>query len=194
MELTVSTENPDRIKYRCLALGCFADERPPRGVCGFVDWRLNGMISREIKKGRISGAFEEKIVIPFADRVSSEILLLFGLGRVAEVNYDKIYNAAFAVAEAVDKMEMDGFALELFGEGRSGLVTANIVEALITGIFDFLATDIHKLERMKTCLVTSTAHLENIALGVKQFKQHVNDKGAVDISELENRLDEECVT
>jgi len=171
-----------------LALGCFADEKPPRGVCGFIDWRLNGMISREIKRGRISGAFEEKIVIPFAGRISSEILLLFGLGRVAEVNYDRIYNAAYTVAEAVDKMEMDGFALELFGVGRGGLVTANIVEALITGIFDFLAADIQKLERMKTCLVAPTAKLDNIALGIKQFKNHVNDKGAVDIGELESIL------
>jgi len=28
-------------------LGVFADEKPPRGIGGFIDWRLNGMISRE---------------------------------------------------------------------------------------------------------------------------------------------------
>lgn len=188
MQLTVSTENPDLIRCPCLALGCFADEKPPRGVCGFVDWRLNGMISREIKRGRILGVFEEKTVIPFSRRVHAKILLLFGLGRVVDINYDKIYNGAYAVAEAVDKMGLDAFAMDLFGDGRGGLVTANIVEALVTGVFDFLAADIHKLERMQTCLVASKTNLDDIASGVRQFKKHVNDKGAVDIDELENAL------
>jgi hypothetical protein len=186
MQLTVSTENPDIIQTPCLVCGCFADEKPPRDVCGFIDWRLNGMISREIKQGRISGDFEEKIVIPFAGRISSEVLLLFGLGRVAEVNYDKIYNAAYAVAEAVDKMGKNDFALEIFGHGRGGLITAVIVEAIITGIFDFLASDVSKLEKMNACLVAPAAALRQVAVGAKQFKSHVKDRGAVDISALEN--------
>jgi hypothetical protein len=169
-----------------LALGIFADEKPPRGICGFIDWRLNGMISREIKQGRINGEFKEKIVIPFPQRIGAEILLLFGLGNSHDVNYDKIYNAAYLIAEAVHGMALRSFAFELFGEGRFNLVTSNITEAMVTGFFDFLSADIEKIANMTACIVTSPAHLQEVSLGIQQFKTNVNDKGAVDVGALEN--------
>ena len=137
MQLNLSTENPDLPKHKCLALGIFADEKPPRGVCGLIDWRLNGMISREIKKKRICGDYEEKIIIPFLPKIGSEILLLFGLGNAGDINYDKIYNAAYLTTQTIDKMALDSFAFDFYGEGRSGLVTSNIVEAVVTGILIF---------------------------------------------------------
>lgn len=186
MQLNLSTENPDLPKHKCLALGVFADEKPPRGLCGFIDWRLNGMISREIKQGRIGGEFEEKIVIPFPSRVGAEMLLLFGLGNISDINYDKIYNAAYLVTQTVDRMALDSFAFDLYGEGRSNLVTSSITEAMVTGIFDFLSADIQKLSRMTASVVTSPVHLQQVSLGIKQFKTNVNDKGSVDVCEPEN--------
>lgn len=186
MQLNLSIENPDLPKHKCLALGVFADEKPPRGVCGFIDWRLNGMISREIKQGRIGGDFEEKILIPFPGRIGAEMLLLFGLGNIADINYDKIYNAAYLVTQAVDGMAMDSFAFDLYGEGRSNLVTANIVEAVVTGMFDYLSSNIGKLSEMKACAVTSSSSLQAVSQGIRQFKTNVNDKGSVDISSLES--------
>lgn len=185
MRLNLSTENPDLPKNKCLALGIFADERPPRGICGFIDWRLNGMISKEIMQGRIGGEFKEKIIIPFLPRIGSEILLLFGLGNVSDINYDKIYNASYLVTQTVDGMALDSFAFDLYGEGRLGLVTSNIMEAAVTGIFDFLSSDVEKLSRMKTCAVTSSANLQAVSQGIRQFKTNVDDRGSVDISSLE---------
>jgi len=188
MRLTLSTENPDLPRYKCLALGIFADEKPPRGIGGFIDWRLNGMISSELKQGRLSGAFEEKAVIPFPQRVGAEMLFMFGLGSISDINYDKIYNAGYIITEAIDKMGIDTFGFDLFGQGRATLVTSNIVEAMVTGIFDFLAADINKLAGKTACIITSPANLTEVSAGIKQFKNNVNDKGAVDIGELENRL------
>jgi hypothetical protein len=189
MQLNLSTENPDLPKHKCLVLGVFADEKPPRGICGFIDWRLNGMISREIKQGRIGGEFEEKILIPFPGCVGSEMLLLFGLGSSSDVNYDKIYNASYLVAQVIDGMALDSFAFDLYGEGRSNLVTSNITEAVVTGIFDFLSKDIEKLSRMTACLVTSHAHLQEVSQGIKQFKTNADDKGSVNVCILENGFD-----
>ena len=186
MQLTSSTKDPDLPKHKCLALGIFADEKPPRGICGLIDWRLNGMISSEIKQGRISGEFKEKIIIPFPQRIGSEMLLLFGLGNSYDINYDKIYNAAYIIAEAVHGMALHSFAFDIYGEGRSILVTSNIVEAMITGIFDFLSADIEKIANMTACFVTSPSHLQEVSLGIQQFKTNVNDKGSVDIGALEN--------
>jgi hypothetical protein len=185
MQLNLSTESPDLPKHKCLALGIFEDEKPPRGICGFIDWRLNGMISREIKRERIRGEFEEKIIIPFLPRIGSEMLLLFGLGKVSDINYDKIYNAAYLVTKTVDKMTLDSFAFDLYGEGRLSLATSNVVEAVVTGIFDFLSSDIEKLSRMKTCAITSSSNLQAFSEGIRQFKTNVDDRGSVDISSLE---------
>ncbi len=186
MQLTISIKNPDLPKHKCLALGIFADEKPPRGICGFIDWRLNGMISREIKQGRISGEYKEKIVIPFPRRIGAEMLLLFGLGNSYDVNYDKIYNAAYLIAETVYGMSLRSFAFELFGEGRFNLVTANITEAMVTGFFDYLSTDIEKIANITASIVTSPARLQEVSLGIQQFKTNVNDKGSVVFGELEN--------
>jgi hypothetical protein len=186
MQLILSTENPDLPKHKCLALGIFADEKPPRGICGLIDWRLNGMISSEIKQGRISGEFKEKIVIPFPQRIGAEMLLLFGLGNSHDINYDKIYNAAYLITETVCGLSLHSFAFEICGEDRSSLVTSNITEAMVTGIFDFLSTDIEKIANMTACIVTSPSHLPEIYTGIQQFKNNVNDRGSVVVGELEN--------
>jgi hypothetical protein len=186
MQLTISTANPDLPKHECLALGLFADEKPPRGTSGFIDWRLNGMISREIKQGRISGEFKEKIVIPYPQSIGAEMLLLFGLGNSHDISYDKIYNAAYLITEAAYGMSRHTFAFELCGEGRYNLATANIVEAMVTGIFDFLSEDVERISNMTCCIVTSRAHLQEVSLGIQQFKTNVNDKGSVIVGELEN--------
>ena len=188
MQLNISTENPDLPKHKCLALGIFADEKPPRGICGFIDWRLNGFISREIKEKRIRGEFEEKIIIPFPIRIGSEMLLLFGLGNVAEMSYDKTYNAAYSIAQTVDKIGLNSFAFDLHGEGRSQLVTSNIMEAMITGFFDFLSTDIKKLSSIEACAIASSASFPSVFQGIRQFKTNVNDKDSVDISSLEESM------
>ena len=186
MQLTLSTENPDLPKHKCLALGIFADEKPPRGICGLIDWRLNGMISSEIKQGRIRGEFKEKIVIPFPQRIGAEMLLLCGLGNSHDIIYDKIYNAAYLIAESVDGMSLHSFAFEICGEDRSSLVTSNIAEAMVTGIFDFLSADVEKIANMTACIVTSPVHIQEVSAGIQQFKNNVNDKGSVDVCALEN--------
>lgn len=186
MQLILSTENPDLPKHECLALGIFTDEKPPRGTCGFIDWRLNGMISREIKQGVIGGEFMEKILIPYPRRVGAKMLLLFGLGNSYDINYDKIYNAAYLITETIDKMSLNSFGFEICGDGRSNLTTTNIVEAMVTGIFDFLSSDIQKIARMSACLVAKPSSLQDVSAGIQQFKTNVNDKGSVVVGEPEN--------
>ncbi|MBN1471403.1 MAG: hypothetical protein JW925_06470 [Syntrophaceae bacterium] len=175
----------EKLRTDSIAVFLFEDVVPLRGMAGMIDWRLNGMISREIKKERIRGDYEEKIIIPFLPRIGSEMLLLFGLGKVSDINYGKIYNASYLITQTVDKMALDSCAFDLYGQGRLNLVTSNITEAVVTGIFDVLSSNIEKLSNMKACLVTSSSHLQDVSLGLKQFKTNVNDRGSVDISTLE---------
>jgi len=188
MQVTLSTESPDLPAHKCLALGIFSDEKPPRGICGFLDWRLNGFISREMKQGRISGEFREKVIIPFPERISTEILFLFGLGLLSEFNYDRVYTSAYHIVEAVDGMQLADFAFDLQGENRSSLALAGIVEAMMAGFFDYLSKDLEKLANMNARIVTSAAIVKEISTGIQHFKTRVKDMGSVDVSALENRF------
>lgn len=186
MQVMLSTEPPDVPEHKCLALGIFSDEKPPRGICGFLDWRLNGFISREIKQGRILGRFGEKVIIPFPGRINTEILLLFGLGALAESNYDRIYASAYSIIQVVDRMKLAGFAFDLPGDNRSALTTAGIVETMITGFFDYLSKDVEKLTNMTSCIVTSADNAKKISAGIQNFKSHVQDMGSIDAGTLED--------
>jgi hypothetical protein len=186
MQLNLSTKAPDLPKHKCLVLGIFSDEKPPRGICGFVDWRLNGLISREIKLGRITGDFKEKIAIPFPGRIGAEMLILFGLGSITDIDYDRVYNSAIDIAGCVDKMLLKDFAFDLPGAGRSELTIAGTLEAMVTGLFDYLSEDIEKLSSMSSCIVASPQNMKEIAQGISQFNKNVRHLGSVDTSALDN--------
>ena len=186
MQVILSTESQDLPRHKCLALSIFSDEKPPRGICGFIDWRLNGFISTEMKQGRIGGEFLEKIVIPFPRRVGAEILFLFGMGPLAELNYERIYKSAYHIAEAIDGMKITDFAFDLPGENRSNLALAGITESMITGFFDYLSQNLEKLTNMTACIVTSAANVKEVSTGIQYFKSNVKDMGSVDVSALEN--------
>ncbi len=185
MQLSLSTQPPDQPNHKCLALGFFSDEKPPRGVCGFVDWRLNGMISREIKNNHVVGELKERVAIPLPGRIGSELLILFGLGRLTDLTYDRIYDTAYEMVGVVDKMKLQDFAFDLPGDGRSGLTTAGVLEAMITGFFDSLSGDVSKLAAISACLVTSSDRLKEVADGILRFHKNVKHMGSVDFSALE---------
>lgn len=185
MQINLSTHPPDLQKHKCLVLGCFSDEKPPRGACGLIDWRLNSLISREIKQGHINGEFQEKVIIPFPGRIKADFLFLFGLGGLSDISYDRMYNAAYEIAGAVDALKFQEFSFDLPGDGRSKLNAAGMLEAMITGFFDCLSRDIRKLDAMNICLITSSDRLDEVARGIAQFKKNVKHSETVDCSALQ---------
>ena len=190
MHIKITTESPDNLKREGLALGLFKDDRPPKGVCGLVDWRLNGLISREIVRGHISGRFTEKILIAAPLRISVSKMLLFGLGTLSDVTYDRIYQAGYQLAEAMDGLLCKDFAFNLPAAGRCHLTIAGITEFMIRGCFDFLSRDIEKWATCSTCILAQAAYLEDVISGLQNFRQNVRD---VSIIEIESPTGKEYV-
>jgi len=185
MQISLSTQPADRQRHKCLVLGFFSDEKPPRGTCGLVDWRLNGMISRALKEGQLTGAFGERAMIPYPGRIASDFLCLVGLGPIAEISLNRVYDAAYDIAAMTDKLKMRDFAFDLPGDNRSALTTAGLMEAMITGFFDYLSRDVDRLASVSVCLVTSADRLSDVARGIEQFNRNVKHVGSVDFSALE---------
>ena len=70
----------DRLKCDAIGVPFFSDERPPRGVLGLLDWRMCGLVSRMMMRGKIVGAPLETVMVPARQRLSVDKLLLFGAG------------------------------------------------------------------------------------------------------------------
>jgi hypothetical protein len=169
MKIKISTASPDALAHETLILGFFSDERPPRGYCGLVDWRLNGMISTEIAGGRISGSFLEKIACAFPRRIRISRLLLFGMGALSELTYDRLYDAGFEMAKTVTGIGATDLALPMPAAGRGSLQLAGMTEALITGLFDGSAPDPERLPAMSLEIPAKVDHICDIRIGLERF-------------------------
>jgi len=172
MKIRISTASPDALAHETLLLGFFSDERPPKGYCGLVDWRLNGMISTEIAEGRISGSFLEKIAYAFPGRIRVSRLLLIGMGHLSELTYDRLYNAGFEMAKTVTGIDASDLALPMPAAGRGPLQLAGMTEALITGVFDGTALTPERLPILSLEIPAKADHLSDIRIGLERFLKH----------------------
>lgn len=187
MRIKITTESLDTLKREGLALGFFSDERPPKGLCGFVDWRLNGMISRELARGRISGKFMEKILIATPPRIGASKIVLWGMGLFTELTYEKLHLTGFNLSQIMDGMGCTDFVFTLPAAGRCHLPVAGMTESLIHGCFDFLSRDIEKWATSATTLLADDSYLEDVLRGLQNFKLNTRD---VSIIEIEGRPEE----
>lgn len=87
MDVILSTEGADLQECDVLAIGFFQDERPLKGSSGWIDWRLNGMLSHFLIENRLTGDWRETTLIPSKGRVIPQMILLVGLGRVRDYSY-----------------------------------------------------------------------------------------------------------
>ena len=181
MKIKITTALPDALNHDTLILGFFSDERPPRGYCGLVDCRLNGMISNAIAGGRISGIFLEKLACAFPERIRVSRLLLFGLGALSELTYDKLYNAGYEMALTVIGIGATDLALPVPAAGRGPLNLDGMTEALLTGIFDGFERAPEKLPTVILEIPGEPAHTRDTHRGVDLFRQHA---GGADIEIL----------
>lgn len=69
------------------AICCFVteDERPLGGAAGFVDWRLCGALSRQLKSGFFEGRPGERLLVPSQGAVTPAKVFAVGLGRSGSV-------------------------------------------------------------------------------------------------------------
>jgi len=77
---TPSLRRLDLAGTEVLVAGLAADERPPHGVAGLVDWRLSGRLSRLMMSGFATGAVGEVLLMPGRPKLPFDKVLLFGIG------------------------------------------------------------------------------------------------------------------
>ncbi|MEA2014916.1 MAG: M17 family peptidase N-terminal domain-containing protein [Thermodesulfobacteriota bacterium] len=180
MRIKVLSESLDVINNEGLAIGLFSDERPPRGYCGFVDWRLNGLISKLIVEGRITGAFMESTLIDSDHRIPSSKIFLMGLGESTQLTYEKLYTAGFTISKTMSEIECTDLVFDIPGSGRCALEIPRVVIAMMSGMFDFCGRK--PGDKASDMIALSDRHsFDEIILGMHEFKVIVKNSIAIDI-------------
>jgi hypothetical protein len=171
MRIKISTASPDSLACETLILGFFSDERPPRGFCGQVDWRLNGLISTEIAQRRLSGEFLEKAACAFPEQIQVSRLLLIGLGPLTQLTYDKLYNAGYEMARTVTGIGATQLGLPMPAAGRGPLQLSGMTEALITGLFDAWQHEPPREPVTEMEIPANAEQAAEIRLGIERFSR-----------------------
>lgn len=177
MKIKISHTSPEALSHDTLILGFFSDERPPKGYCGLVDWRLNGMISTEIAQGRIYGDFPEKLLYAFPERIRIFRLLLFGLGSLSALTYDRLYNAGYEMARTVSGIRATDLVLPVPAAGRGALKLSGMVEAMLTGLFDGFTCKPKELPTIRLEIPVKEDHADEVRTGLGRFRDHVGAAG-----------------
>lgn len=181
MKITLSSEPIDDLIHEYIVFGLFADERPPKGYCGYADWRLNGLISKLIAKDTITGSPMERVLIYTNNRIPSAKILLFGLGESTHLDYEKLYLAGYNVSQTLNKMGCDDFALDIPGTGRCNLEIAKMAKSFISGLWDYYTDHPEKGGPLSPCIMGEEDFMDEITLGIHEFKVDGKKGAAVEI-------------
>ena len=136
MEIILSKEKVDVQECDVLVTGFFRDERPLKGSSGWLDWRLNGMLSQLLIENKLTGDWKEATLIPSRERILPKMILLLGLGEVKRYSYLRLRELSPYLLDTLRKLGWLNVCLS-FPYGESYRVDyRKIVENLIEGIAD----------------------------------------------------------
>ena len=113
LELELGTEGVDRAKVDLVVAGLFADELPPRGPAGRVDWRLCGLISRQIAAERLRGDPGDAVLLATFDRLAAPHVLALGLGARAHFGLDDTRSHIQDAVSRAGRLGVESIALAL---------------------------------------------------------------------------------
>jgi hypothetical protein len=136
MDVILSIEEVDLQECDLLVAGFFQDERPLRGASGLVDWRLNGMLSRFLKEGRMTGEWQETTLIPSHGRVTPPLILLLGLGKVRDYSYLRLRELFPYLFETLKNLKTAKICFSFPYDGGYNVDCGKSVEVLIEGLAD----------------------------------------------------------
>lgn len=186
MDIILSNDEVDLHECEVLVCGFFEDERPLRGSCGWVDWRLNGRISHFLKEKKITGKWEEVILIPTQGRIQSPFLLLFGLGKVRDYSYLRVREIVPFLLKPIKKLSVSKVCFSLPYHEDYHVDCGKLIEVLLEGIADCLefesyAADQEWIKNLKLFFGEGEERFSEILFGVKTAKLILKDRLSIRI-------------
>ncbi len=187
MEIILSKEKVDAQECDVLVTGFFRDERPLKGSSGWLDWRLNGMLSQLLIENKLTGDWKEATLIPSRERILPKMILLLGLGEVKRYSYLRLRELSPYLLDTLRKLGWLNVCLS-FPHGESYHVDyRKIVESLIEGIADEFNQQKILFEegwtrRLRLYFAEGEEVFSEILLGVQTAKSIFGDRIQIGIS------------
>jgi hypothetical protein len=140
MDVILSNLRGDAQECEVLVSGFFEDERPLRGASGWLDWRLNGLLSCCLIENRLVGTWKETTLIPSQGRIVPSFILLVGLGKLREYSYPRLRDLCPFLLETLGRLRVSKVCFCLPEDERHQVEPAKLAEILMEGIADTAET------------------------------------------------------
>jgi len=181
MDVVLSTDEIDVQECDILVTGFFQDERPLKGSSGWIDWRLNGMLSHYVIEKKLTGDWKETTLIPSQGRVVARMILLLGLGQVQEYSYLRLRELSPYLLETLKKLNTSNICLSLPYEESYNVDCGKLAEILIEGIADCLDLGQYRFDEewvkgLRLFFAEGEERLPEILLGIQTAKSILEDR------------------
>jgi len=124
-----------------LACGLFEDDRPMRGLAATLDYRLAGRLSGFLRKGELTGEPNEAFLFPPRPRLMAEKLVVFGWGKVADLDEAATDRATRRMVTTLAGLGAKKVLLELPGRARA-VATADLTARLFFAAVESVGLEI----------------------------------------------------
>lgn len=182
MDVILSAEDIDLLDCDVFITGFFEDERPLRGSAGWIDWRLNGNLSRFLKEGRLTGEWKETTLIPSEGRMSPRMILLIGLGMVRDYSYLRLREIASHMTENAERMQASRIGVSFpYGKGYN-VEGGKVAEVLIEGIVDCPEKDGGWKQRLCLLFPLNQKAFSETLLGIEIARSILKEKHTIRMS------------
>jgi len=129
----------DKLQQDILVLGVFSDQRPLRGLAGYLDWRMHGRLSRLLQDNFLSGGPEDCLLSNTNGRIGIDRLLVVGMGPGKKLDVGTFGAAMKTIRKTLNGMKPASLAMAVPGwekeeqvyEAKSDVKLALLMEEII---------------------------------------------------------------
>ena len=122
--ITPELSRLDEIDSEVLACAVWSDVRPSHGLAGLCDWRLGGRLSDLERRGLVTGALGEVVLLPGKPRLTFDKLLVFGAGPRASFGEEAFRVLVLRMLATMEGLLARASVVELPGR-HDGLIAAD---------------------------------------------------------------------
>jgi len=176
MELKILRKNLIVHKTECLIIGRF-EGRGENPLIEEIDEVMEGLISSAIKSGDFKGKLNQTVVFYSGGKLSSERILLVGLGNRREFNQDKLREASGTAASEAKKMGVKILSTSLTELATEILSPLDSAQVVVEGtMLSFYSFDDFKTDKKEKAKKLKTL---NIVLPLKHKELEKIEEGAL---------------
>jgi hypothetical protein len=186
MDIILSSDSIDVQECDIVVTGFFQDERPLRGSSGWIDWRLNGRLSRLIQAKRLTGEWKETTLVPSEGRLVAPLILLIGLGRVSEHSTPRLRELSAHLIMTLQGIQVPNICLSFPCGELYNVDCGKMAEVLMQGIADCLDRDPRLtgeewVKNLRLLFTQDAGRFEETLLGIQATKSILKDRFQITI-------------